>query len=106
MLPHNGTETSAAAAESMEANAANLRGLVFRFLKLQGINGATDEEIQIALGMTGNTERPRRRELFQRGLIAEAPAMRRTRSGREAQVWVLKEYAPRQTEEQMALPGM
>lgn len=84
--PHNGTPTSQAAAERIEPNASSLRALVLDYIRTSG--GATDEEIQVALGMAGNTERPRRRELEQAGLIQDSGTTRRTASGRMAVVWV------------------
>lgn len=79
---------SAAAAAAIKPDTSRLRGEVLKFITAQGIAGATDEEIQLALGMSGNTERPRRRELEERGAIRESGAKRPTASGRKAAVWV------------------
>ena len=68
----------------LEAN----RKRVYDYIKAQGPHGATDEECQMSLGMSGNTQRPRRVELFQHGKICMAAEMRRTRAGRKANVWV------------------
>ena len=48
--------------------------------------GATDDEIQAALGLTGNTERPRRWELFKADLIYAA-GHRVNARGRKCAVW-------------------
>jgi len=82
-------ETSLAAAEAMAGKAATLRALVYRTLKDIGPGGLTDDELQVHLGMDGSTERPRRVELLQQGLIEASDAQRKTRSGRLATVWVV-----------------
>lgn len=86
--PANGTATSIAAADAIKASADTLRKRVFDYIKARGPHGATDEEAQAALGMSGNTQRPRRVELFQQGKICMSTEMRRTRAGRKANVWV------------------
>ena len=70
--------TSIAAADAIKPCAATLRRRVFEYIRDQGRTGATDEECQVALGMAGDTQRPRRVELFQQGKICMAPEMRRT----------------------------
>lgn len=45
---------------------------VLEYIELRGVHGATDVEIQKALRLRGDTQRPRRRELEQAGLIREA----------------------------------
>lgn len=54
--------------------------------------GLTDEEIQLNLGFSGNTERPRRGELVKQGLI-RASGTRVTQAGRQATVWVANDVA-------------
>lgn len=49
-------------------------------------DGLTDEEIQLHLRMNPSTERPRRGELADAGLIAPI-GKRKTRSGRGAAIW-------------------
>jgi len=58
--------------------------------------GATDEQIADALGLAGNTARPRRRELEQSNLIKDSGRYALTKSGRKATLWVLaqSERAP------------
>jgi hypothetical protein len=53
-----------------------------------GSGGLTDEEIEDALHIGGNTERPRRKELEHDGLIVESGRFRATSTGRDAIVWV------------------
>jgi hypothetical protein len=82
----NGSITSAAAADSLDGKTLNaLQRRVLRFLETC-FAGATDEEMQLALGMNPSTQRPRRVELVRRGLVVE-DGTRQTASGRMATVW-------------------
>jgi hypothetical protein len=86
------SETSTAAAGAIEPKAATLRRLVLEALRLRGQQGATDDELQEVLGsvgMSGNTQRPRRVELVRAGLVRDSGTTRPTRSGRRAVVWVV-----------------
>jgi len=82
------SETSVAAANAIEPNAETLRRKVLMFLRDCGWEGATDEEIQTGLDMQGSTQRPRRIELVNAGLVRKANTQRRTTSNRLATVWV------------------
>lgn len=53
-----------------------------------GASGTTDEELQFALSMTGNSERPRRVELVRKGLVRASGQARPTFAGGKATVWV------------------
>lgn len=86
--PYSEPTTSRDAALSMIPSAETLRMAVLAYIDEQGPAGATDEEIQLALSMEGNTERPRRRELVQAGVVADSGARRKTSTGRAAKVWV------------------
>lgn len=88
MPPSNGTRTSNAAAESVRESAKSLRQRVLNHLLACGKAGATDEEMQAALGMNPSTQRPRRGELVVLGLVCDSGATRPTTSGRQATVWV------------------
>lgn len=82
-----GSVTSAQAADSLGPATLNaMQRRVYEFLRTCGAFGATDEEIQLALGMNPSTQRPRRIELVRRGLVVE-DGTRRTASGRNASVW-------------------
>ena len=85
----NGSITSAKAADSLGPATLNAmqRSLV-EFLQTRGVFGATDEEMQLALRMNPNTQRPRRRELEDAGLIVR-DGTRKTKSRRNADVWRL-----------------
>jgi hypothetical protein len=83
----NGSATSAQAADSVTPKTLNaLQAKVLRFLQTCGAFGATDEEMQLALGMNPSTQRPRRIELARRGLVVTC-GTRRTSSGRMAGIW-------------------
>lgn len=88
------SDTSQAAALSIELNANTLRALVYAFIKRADLRGATDEEICDALRLGGNTGRPRRVELVEGGLVRDSSNRRRTRSGRNAVVWVAATVMP------------
>lgn len=56
-----------------------------------GEHGVTDERIQRLLGMSPNTQRPRRLELVKGGWIKDSGKVRKTVSGAYATVWVATE---------------
>lgn len=85
-IPHSGSPTSHAAADSMRPTAQTLREKVFEYIRCQGDYGATEEEIEYELDLTGNTCRPRVWELMKAERIEDSGAMRKTRSGRYARV--------------------
>lgn len=90
-FPFMPVETSEAAAEAVDPkNARAIRETVFETIK-QSPNGLTDEELQAALGLPGNTQRPRRWELARAGRIAKS-GTRPTSSGRQASVWVANAF--------------
>lgn len=83
--------TSELAAKSVRESAESMRRRVLAYLTQQGERGATDEEIQIALEMSGNTQRPRRWELQNADVIKDSGKRRPNKSGRAAAVWVVEE---------------
>ena len=86
-LAQKHSRTSVEAANLMAGKAGKLRGLVYRWLLSVGPAGATDEEGQHALGLEGNTYRPRRVELQNAGLVYDSGQTRQTRNNRKAAVW-------------------
>jgi hypothetical protein len=93
------SDTSRAAADRIEPTKDTLRAAVFSYIVQGGLNGATDQEISDALDMPGNTERPRRIELVESGHVADSLRRRKTRSGRNAVVWIavrVREHAATQ----------
>lgn len=89
-----GSETSRAAAVAIDNNADNIRWRVFDFVRSRGNYGATREEIENALFLTGNTVRPRIKELLgetkkhETPRIKRAPFKRAARSGLNVEVLV------------------
>ena len=84
--PHNGSPTSRAAAEQIEPTAHTLRAKVLEFIRSQDHHGATRQEIEAALQISGDTIRPRCKELLAMGLIRETTRTRPTVAGRSAVV--------------------
>lgn len=82
------SETSSAAADEIAHDVSRLRRLVLDFLLAIGPDGATDEEMQSGIPMAPNTQRPRRIELVNQGLVKDSGQKRRTNSGRFAVVWI------------------
>jgi hypothetical protein len=64
------------------------RVAVLDYITSRGTEGATDEEIQGALKLSPNTERPRRIELVEQGAVEKSGITRLTSSRRKAAVWV------------------
>ena len=86
------SETSIDAADKISSASGKLRKQVYMYIRLCGIDGATDEEIQMALSMEGSTKRPRRVELFNDALIVDSGRKRNTKSGRSAVVWMARDF--------------
>lgn len=97
--PGAAAETQQAAALEAYPNTGTWRLRVLQALVDAGARGATDEEIQRALGLNPSTQRPRRVELVELGWIEDSGARRPTRSGRSAAVWCLTVAAIRRLED-------
>ncbi len=82
------SRTSVKAATEIKPKAATLRERVYSYLAAFG--PCTDEQMQDALDMPGNTCRPRRRELEKAGRIVDSGRTTKTRSGREAVLWMVR----------------
>lgn len=89
-LPHAGTDTSAAAAESMKAKAPLLRDRVYESIKARRSEGMTCDEAEVALGLSHQTCSARFNELVGRSEIVDSGNRRPTRSGRKAIVYVAR----------------
>jgi predicted ArsR family transcriptional regulator len=83
--PHR--PTSDAAGDSMAEAIPAVRRRVLRHVERTG--GATCDATEAALGLTHQTCSPRFTELAHRGLIADSGKVQRTRSGRNAIVWII-----------------
>ena len=91
--PHSdkvGSSTSAQAAGATDAERDEAR--VCAALQAAGPEGMTDEEIATLLDLSGNTARPRRIALLDRGEVRWSGRTRLTERGRAANVWI---HAPR-----------
>lgn len=87
----SGSPTSKAAADSMIPHAPNIKERVFECVrKGDFINhfGATCDEIEMTLSLKHQTVSARIRELAEAGRIEDSGMVRKTRSNRNAVVWV------------------
>ena len=89
--------TSKAAAVAIAAQAPNIRHRVYVFICATKQYGATDEEIINSLGLSANTGRARRVELWDASKIYESGRTRSTVAGRQAVIWVDKKYRQKGT---------
>ncbi len=87
--PEAQSETSKQAAAAMLETADTLRAKVYRMIARANRLGATDDEIEVALGLRHQTASARRRELVLAGHVTDSGQRRATRSGRMAVVWVV-----------------
>jgi len=83
-----GSDTSEAAAVSVDESTPYLRGRVLDYISARGVEGATCDEVEGALDMRHQTASPRVNELAGRGAIVDSGRRRKTRSGRNAVVYV------------------
>ena len=88
ILANNHQVTSARAAEKALPRSGTKRARVYEHL--QNTYGATDEEIEHALDMSGNTVRPIRVSLVRDGLVVDSGLVRKTVCGNDAIVWRVK----------------
>ncbi len=91
-LPADPRPTSAAAAAAALPHTATQRRRVLDAIRDAGRDGLTDEEVEDALHLGGNSARPRRKELEEGGLIVDSGERRETSTGRAAIVWVTPEH--------------
>lgn len=95
-MPHNGTDTSIDAAEShTPEDAKNLRARVYALIATRSstsgkLVGVTSDEAEAELELSHQTCSARFNELRNRGLIVDSGERRKTRSGRNAAVYVVK----------------
>jgi hypothetical protein len=75
-----------AAANALPKSGTN-RARIFHYIKAH--DGATDEELEIALNLSGNTVRPCRVSLVNDGYVQDTGRRRQVRSGNDAIVWGL-----------------
>ena len=75
------------AAEAVRPTRATGQALVLKLLRLHK-GGLSDEQMQESLAMNPSTQRPRRIELVEQGLVRDSNIRAKTRSGRFATLWV------------------
>lgn len=92
--PGDAAETQRTAAVLAYPNTGTQRRRVLDYITNCGGYGATDENVQDGLNMNPSTQRPRRVELVEGGFIVDSGDKRKTRSGREAVVWVVDTWRP------------
>jgi hypothetical protein len=85
------SKTSVAAAQPAEPRKGTDQAAVLGMLRRLGVHGATDEQMQRSLSLNANTQRPRRVELVEAGLVVDSQRVRKTTFGRLAVVWVATE---------------
>lgn len=89
-LPYvEGSDTSQAAAESMESSAQAQQWRIYRFLRHMQPFGATCDEIEHYLGLSHQTASARIRGLALKGDVLDSGNRRETRTGRKAIVWMV-----------------
>lgn len=82
--------TAHAAASAIEPVSGAQRRAVLRVLTDAGAAGLTDEEMQERLVMDPSSQRPRRVELVNAGLVVDSGRKRQTSARRQATVWTAK----------------
>jgi hypothetical protein len=84
------SKTSEAAAQSIQTSARTLREKILEAFIEAGAEGLADHEIVQKTGIQLPTVNPRRGELVKLGHICDSGRVRKTKSGRDAVVWVVR----------------
>lgn len=85
----SGSDTSRAAADSLTDDLGRLEALVYKLIGSSGLQGRTDDELEVSTQLAHQTISARRRTLVLKGHVCDSGHRRRTRSGRQAVVWIL-----------------
>jgi hypothetical protein len=80
--------TSIAAMVKAEPKRGSNRAKVYQFILDRQDRGATDQEMQASLNMSGDTLRPTRLSLAKDGMIYDSGKTRQNPNGNECIVWV------------------
>lgn len=83
-----GSATSKAAGDSQGLKAQVDEARVLALLQGCGDEGATDDEVELALGMLHQTASARRRGLVLKDFVIDSGRTRETRTGCRATVWI------------------
>lgn len=90
-----GSDTSAEAAAAMtRPDAETLCGQILALITDHAERGATCDEVEVLLNLSHQTCSARFWDLHKRDFIGDSGKRRRTRSDRNAVVWVLPKYVP------------
>ena len=87
VIANNAQRTSIAVAHKVYPKTGSLRRKVYEYITAQGLRGATDQEIENALHIDGNTVRPTRGSLFKDGFIADTGTTRKNANNNDCIVW-------------------
>ena len=87
IIANNARNTSRIAAERVYPKSGSIRLSVYEYLIRQGLRGATDQEVQSALNMSGDSVRPSRITLLRDGLIIDSGETRLNANGNPCTVW-------------------
>ena len=95
VAPLISSPTSREAARAIEPVAKDMQAKVPELLRERGARGATDQQIQEKLGLSGHNARARRRKLVLQALVIDSGRRRKTPARRNAFVWGHSDSAPR-----------
>jgi transcription initiation factor IIE alpha subunit len=87
IIAKNAQRTSIAAAQKVLPKTGSLRRKVYEYILNQGLRGATDQEIEKALHIEGNTVRPTRISLVKDGFIMDTGTTRKNQHENDCIVW-------------------
>lgn len=96
------SDTSREAAESMRKAAPSIRERIYTWIEWRGYFGATADEVEAKSGIRNQTITARIRELELSGRLTKTDDKRKTRSGRNARVYVATKWLPDQDGEDQA----
>ena len=87
IIARNAQQTSIDAAHNAYPKSGTMRLNIYEYIVRQGLRGATDQEIQKNLQLSGDTVRPSRITLQKDGLVIESGDRRKNANGNECIVW-------------------
>jgi len=87
IVANRARETSRIAAERVYPKSGSIRLSVYEYLIRQGLRGATDQEMQSNLNLSGDTIRPTRMTLLKDGFIIDSGETRNNTNGNPCVVW-------------------
>lgn len=99
-----GSDTSEAAADSVKHDAKHLRAACYVHVLASGDVGVTCDEVEVIMNGRHQTISPRIRELVSEGRIIDSGRRRKTRSGRNATIYIATVNAPQALVAEAAQP--